>query len=220
MSNNRTNINYKYGICLNDECTKCKAKEVQQVPLRKEFVCSECGGELRECPPPKRKSYKLPIIIASAVVAVGCGVGGFLAFSGSGHEDKTTENSTIDTSTTITATEATTTEQDNQENTVTDEPVKKVTSTNYSGSATAGAKSGSTSLGWGTYSGPMQSGQPHGIGGTVKVTSNHSIDLKDGRGTMLEVEPGETIENTKFENGRLRSGELHRNDGTRKYFNC
>ena len=76
------------------------------------------------------------------------------------------------------------------------------------------------SLGWGSYSGPMQGGKPHGVGGTIKVKQSYSIDLKDGRGTMLEVNPGETIENTKFENGRLRAGELHRADNSRKWFNC
>ena len=84
----------------------------------------------------------------------------------------------------------------------------------------AGSGSGSSNLGWGSYSGPMQGGKPHGVGGTIKVKSSYSIDLKDGRGTKLDVHPGETIENTKFENGRLRAGELHRADGTRKWFNC
>ena len=85
---------------------------------------------------------------------------------------------------------------------------------------TTGGGSGSSNLGWGNYSGPMQGGKPHGVGGTIKVKSNYSIDIKDGRGSKLDVRPGETIENTKFENGRLRAGELHRADGTRKWFNC
>ena len=46
-------LRYRYGICLNDGCSKCKAKEVQEIPARKEFVCAECGKALRECPPPK-----------------------------------------------------------------------------------------------------------------------------------------------------------------------
>ena len=74
-------------------------------------------------------------------------------------------------------------------------------------------------LGWCRYTGPMKGGKPHGIGGTVKVKRSYDIDLKDGRGSMLQVYPGETIVNTKFVNGHLRQGELHRNDGTRKWFN-
>ena len=83
-----------------------------------------------------------------------------------------------------------------------------------------GSASSSTNLGWGSYSGPMQGGNPHGVGGTIRVKSSYSIDLKDGRGSKLDVRSGETIENTKFDNGRLRAGELHRADGTRKWFNC
>ena len=83
-----------------------------------------------------------------------------------------------------------------------------------------GSASGSTNLGWGSYSGPMQGGKPHGVGGTIRVKSSYSIDLKDGRGSKLDVRSGESIENTKFDNGRLRAGELHRADGTRKWFNC
>lgn len=73
---------FKYGICLNDECPKCKNKDVQQIPMRREFVCEECGKELRECPPPK-KSGKKPLIAAIAVIAlVGIVAGGIIAFSG------------------------------------------------------------------------------------------------------------------------------------------
>ena len=81
------------------------------------------------------------------------------------------------------------------------------------------ASTGSSNLGWASYSGPMQGGKPHGVGGTLRVTRSHSIDLKDGRGSTLQVNAGETIVNTKFDNGQLRQGELHRNDGTRKWFN-
>lgn len=77
----------------------------------------------------------------------------------------------------------------------------------------------SVNVGYGSYSGPMKGGKAHGVGGTIRVTSNYSIDLKDGRGGRLDVYPGETIVNTKFVNGHLRQGELHRNDGTRKWFN-
>lgn len=82
-----------------------------------------------------------------------------------------------------------------------------------------GTQTGAKNLGWANYSGPTQGGVPHGVGGSLKITQSYSIDLKDGRGSTLEVSAGETIENTKFENGRLRAGELHRADGTRKWFN-
>lgn len=70
-----------------------------------------------------------------------------------------------------------------------------------------------------SYNGPMQGGQPNGIGGKLTFKSNYQLDLKDGSGSKLDIRAGETIENTKFENGKLRQGELHRKDGTRKWFN-
>ena len=82
-----------------------------------------------------------------------------------------------------------------------------------------GSDWGNCKLSWGNYNGPMKASKPHGAGGTIKVNTRYSIDLKDGRGGILQVYPGETIVNTKFVNGHLRQGELHRNDGTRKWFN-
>lgn len=70
-----------------------------------------------------------------------------------------------------------------------------------------------------TYNGPTQSGQPNGIGGSLYFNKDFQLDLQDIKGTKLNISTGETIENTKFENGKLRQGELHRNDGTRKWFN-
>ena len=76
---NTDRIRYRYGICLNDNCEKCKSKEVQEIPARKEFVCPECGKPLRECPPPKKGgNTKLIGIIAGVVVLlaiIGGGVG-------------------------------------------------------------------------------------------------------------------------------------------------
>lgn len=52
-TNRSERVRFRYGICLNDSCTKCKTKEVQQISAHKEFVCAECGKALRECPPPR-----------------------------------------------------------------------------------------------------------------------------------------------------------------------
>lgn len=84
---NTDRIRYKYGICLNDNCEKCKSKEVQEIPARKEFVCPECGKPLRECPPPKKGgNTKLIGIIAGVVVLLAI-IGCIIAFSG-GSEEK------------------------------------------------------------------------------------------------------------------------------------
>lgn len=211
MANN-DRVRFRYGICLNDKCSKCTSKEVQEIPARKDLVCTECGKPLRECPPPKKKNKMLPIIIGAAVVVIGGGVGAVLGLSGKDKPEQ--EPVVIDTpdvqtqSTDTVAVEPVVAEP---------EPAKPAT-TKPAGNT--GATSGGSNLGWGNYSGPMQGGKPHGVGGTIKVKQNYSIDLKDGRGSTLQVQPGETIENTKFENGRLRAGELHRANGERKWFNC
>lgn len=81
---NNDRVRYRYGICLNDNCEKCKSKEVQEIPARKDFVCQnpECGKPLRECPPPKKGgNTKLIGIIAGVVVLLAI-IGGIIAMSG------------------------------------------------------------------------------------------------------------------------------------------
>lgn len=73
MARNNDRERFKYGICLNEDCSKSKSKEVQQISMRKEFVCSECGQELRECPPPKKANPK-PFIILAALILVIAGI--------------------------------------------------------------------------------------------------------------------------------------------------
>lgn len=185
---------------------------MQQIPMRKEFVCAECGSELRECPPPKKRNNKLVLIIAAIIVIVGGVIAAIVMFRSS-NEEVAMVSSTgvvraiadsleqVRTADSIAAVEA-------------EKAAKKAAVKSTDNSI------GGSNLGWGSYSGPMQNGKPHGVGGTIKVTKSYSIDLKDGRGSTLSVIPGESIENTKFENGRLRAGELHRKDGTRKWFNA
>ena len=83
-SRNNERIRYRYGICLNDNCEKCKSKEVQEIPARKDFVCQnpECGKPLRECPPPKKGGNMKVIGIIAGVVVVAAIIGCFFAFGG------------------------------------------------------------------------------------------------------------------------------------------
>lgn len=71
-------------------------------------------------------------------------------------------------------------------------------------------------LGWGTYEGPMQGGKPHGIGGEVKVSKSYSIDLKNG--SSKQVFRGDKLVNTKFLNGKLVQGYIHRSNGEQESF--
>ena len=73
-------IRFRYGVCLNDQCEKCKSKEVQEVPTRKELLCSVCGRPLRECPPPRKKGLNgklVALIIGGIVLLGGLGAGGY-----------------------------------------------------------------------------------------------------------------------------------------------
>lgn len=83
-SSSRSAERFKYGICLNDECPLCKEKKVQQIPMRKDLVCSnpECGKPLRECPPPPPPiNWKKIVAIVAGVIIIGGGVA-FFALSG------------------------------------------------------------------------------------------------------------------------------------------
>ena len=91
-SKRSTNERLKYGICLNDECSMCKSKEIQSVPMRKDLLCSECGKELRECPPPKKKG-KAPVAIIGAVAVAAIFAG--LLFVLGGKEEPAVEESVV-----------------------------------------------------------------------------------------------------------------------------
>lgn len=83
-TSSRSTERFKYGICLNDECPLCKEKKIQQIPMRKDLVCTnpECGKPLRECPPPSTgPNKKLIGIIAAAVLGVGAIGGGIYAWT-------------------------------------------------------------------------------------------------------------------------------------------
>lgn len=75
----------------------------------------------------------------------------------------------------------------------------------------------SYNMGWGVYEGPMSGGKPNGFGGSIIVRSNYSIDLKKASGETVEVSSGDKIMNVKMENGRMRQGEIHFADGTRRF---
>ena len=56
---------------------------MQQIPMRKDLVCSECGKPLRECPPPKKKGVDSKLIgIIVAVVVIGGGIAAFFGLKG------------------------------------------------------------------------------------------------------------------------------------------
>ncbi len=220
--NQGTSSNVNWGICTNTSgkadgtpCSKCQNKEKQAIRASKDFVCEECGEPLTKTPPPTKTPWAA--IIGGAVAVVALGVGGYLiAKNNQAKKAKAEEERIADSISTAKQAE----EQRIADSIRIADSLKALKNQKPAPAQGGGASSGSSNWnGVATYSGPMQGGQPNGIGGKLTFKSSYQLDLKDGKGTKLDINAGETIENTKFENGKLRQGELHRKDGTRKWFN-
>lgn len=210
---NRRTERFHYGICLNDECSKCRNKEVQQIPLRKELVCEECGKPLRECAPISKKATSQYIILGLAIIVVGITV--FFLLNNDKEKDIVQELQEETIVTNIHADSIRVEQKTNEgEETTHEDTIVSSKETTL----TEAQSSPSYKLEFGAYEGPMNNRKPHGYGGTIKVTRSYSIDLKKMPAEHLQVEKGDVIVNTKFTDGILRAGELHRKDGTRKVF--
>ena len=201
MATNRNSehLRYRYGICLNDNCQKCKNKEVQQVSARKDFVCEECGKPLRECPPPKLGPNKMVIAAIAAVIVIAVGVGCFLGFSGGDTPESTPvdslnvqSDSLSQSSDTVTVVRTDTIKQIDTvtiEKTVekveTPKAIKTTTTTTKTSKASGTAK-GSVNLGYAKFTGTVSGGKPNGQG-TMRFTSSHVIDSRDPKGRVADA---------------------------------
>lgn len=192
---NTDRVRFRYGICLNDNCEKCKSKEVQEIPARKDFVCQnpECGKPLRECPPPKKSNnMKLIGIIATAVVVLG-GIGAAIAFSGSGEETSKQEPVTVAPvdSDSIKAAQMAAENQRLKDSLAAVEAAnakKQEVPTEKPAAAPAPkiakpAVSSSKNLGYATFKGSW----PNDVNGRMVFTSSHVIDSKDPKGRVAEA---------------------------------
>lgn len=201
MATNRNSehLRYRYGICLNDNCQKCKNKEVQQVSVRKDFVCEECGKPLRECPPPKSGPNKMVIAAIAAVIVIAVGVGCFLGFSGGDTPESTPvdslylqSDSLSQSSDTVTVVRTDTIKQIDTvtiEKTVekveTPKAIKTTTTTTKTSKA-SGSTKGSVNLGYAKFTGTVSGGKPNGQG-TMRFTSSHVIDSRDPKGRVADA---------------------------------
>lgn len=231
------------GICKNvGACSK--AGKVQVITDDDaEFVCPECGEPLEpvkdepmDVNDGSKKKTSLIIIIAAAVVVIGGGIGAWLGLSGGDKKaleeaarldsirvaDSIRQVAIADSMAGVAAAQDEAARQAAIADSIriADSIAAASKAAEAQRAASPRATSGGARLPYGSYNGPMQGGKPHGAGGTINVSSSYQLDLKDGRGSTLDLRPGDKIANTKFENGRLRSGELQRTDGTRKWFNC
>ena len=189
-SNRSGRVLYRYGICLNDQCSKCKSKEVQEIGARKDFVCTECGKQLRECPRPKtwwEKNGKM-VIIAAIVVILSAAAGCFILM---GNDKKTggegnPEPVMVDTKTTkepVRVEEES--EQPKVEDSKKDTPIQN--------------GHGTINLGYAKYEGDIKNGKPHG-NGTMTFKETHVVPGAKGN---IEAKSGE------YAIGSWRNGEVN-----------
>ena len=221
-SSSRSAERFKYGICLNDECSLCKEKKVQQIPMRKDLVCSECGKPLRECPPPKKKGIDPKLIgIIAAVVIIGGGIAAFFGLKGGNDAPPQTPPVNVVDSDSIKRAEAEALRiQDSLRAAAVKDSLKKVAAKdNEKNSQTPtettpptsrpkddGNGYGKVNLGYGVYTGDRKNGKPHGHG-TIKYTARHKIvPSKD-----FEANPGDEFE------GDFREGRVSGNIGYWKH---
>ena len=216
----KSNERFRYGMCLNDECPCCKEKKLQQISMRKDFVCEECGKELREARPPKRKP-KWPIFVGIGAVAVVIIVLCVVLIPGGDRSEvveptpventdsiaaeaeqarldsiRAAEQARLDS---IRAAEAEQARLDSIENAKggNDGPKRP--------EKPEGPKEPKGSLDYGTWSGAWKNGQPNGTG-TMTYTKEHLIDSRDPKKRVAQ--PGDYIIG-EYSNGRLVQGKWY-----------
>lgn len=233
-TSHRSAERFKYGICLNDECKLCKSKTIQQIPMRKDLVCPECGKPLRECPPPKPKGLSKPVlygIIAVAVILIALAVCYFTGvFDGNTEKPNPApvvpDTTKVETPVDTTAEKADVSEISNTELEIAKaeaekakaeaekakaEAAKARATTNVSvpSPATAASSNGSLTLSYGKYTGAIKNGYPNGQGKLVYTTSRQ-INKYDTKGRIAQ--PGDYVQGV-FVNGFFTIGKHYNSAG-------
>lgn len=215
--------------CINfGACAKADSGEIIEIDAVETLggipECPHCHQHTLEEIVPKSFPTKLVAAVVAGILVLG-GIGyGVTSMMGDGSDGQTDGEATpIDTTTIVqkdsSAIEKAPAEEvkatDEQEQKAEEKVTKKETKEQPTPTPPPAPKT--YSLGWGTYDGPMSGGVPHGFGGTITVSGSHTIDLKKASGETVTVNRGDKIVGVKMENGRLRQGEIHFADGTRKY---
>lgn len=218
-------VRFRYGICLNEQCSKCKSKEVQEIPARKELVCAECGKPLRECPRPLtwwEKNGKKAIggVVAVAVI----GVGGLWGSGLLGGSDKTApeqnagqpEQNTVQVDTTkqkqaetpvdTTVTKLQTVVEEDKKDIESKDDTKQPSKPATESQKIANGR-GTINFPYGTYSGDIRNGKPDGAGVMTYSKAHKVVSTKD-----VVAQPGERFDGV-FENGKATFGTLYQKDG-------
>ena len=212
---NKEYVRYRYGICLNETCSKAKSKEVQQIAARKEFVCEECGKPLRECPPPK-KGNKTPIVVVTVVLVVAL-IAAFFIFSGGESKQLTEPQLATKDSDIVKVEKDTIGISEVKKNEPIVEPMKeekpKVEKTAGKQAKPATSSSNSKNLGYATFKGNLKNGQPNDVNGRLIFKTSHVIDSRDPKGRVAEA--GDYVIG-EFSEGHLVQGIWYGSDNTVK----
>ena len=194
------------GMCRNEDCEMCDQKQEAE---KSNFKCEKCGKDLipfgnKTSEPGSGPNKKLIAIIAGVVVLLAI-IGSIIALSGSGEEapkqepvavapvdsdsikaaQMAAENQKLKDS--LAAVEAAKAKEGEQEEGKVKEPVKPQNGyvTNYN-------------IGYGTYTGDIKNGKPHGHG-TITYRSSHAIT------GGIQASPGDKYEGD-FRDGRVSGG--------------
>lgn len=228
-SRNTDRLRYRYGICLNENCEKCKAKEVQEIPTRKDFVCQnpDCGKPLRDCPPPKKGvNHKLLIALIAAVIVLG-GIA-YLVFSGGGKSKGAVEPmvAVVDSDSMRVARLA----EENRrlqdslqavadslarvaDEALVDEEQAKEKPQTAPTPKPAPTASGSKDLGYAVFKGTLKNGKPDDVNGRLVFKSSHLIDSRDSKSRVADA--GDYVIG-EFSEGHLVQGIWYGADNTVK----
>lgn len=233
-TNNHNRTRSRWGMCLNDSCEKSKNHERIEIVGRKDFVCPECGKPLKECPPPVSKPWGKYAAIAAAVLVLGGGGAYFALTSGNDKEaekpvataqtEKTTEKPAVDSAAVEQPTQ-TPAPADSAPSVQTAEPTQPTEKVNTpkvvkEPKTTGTSKTsqpidrpyGTVRVAYGSYTGDLRNGKPHGHG-TVRFSTTYTIN------SSIVAHAGDSYEG-EFRDGRISGGPGYwSHDGDKKYVN-
>lgn len=214
----RPGRNVRYGKCVTEGCENYR----QTVAITHgDFKCPKCEKELMECPPPVQKKAPVKMIAIGAVAVIALAGGGFALFGGKSDKkatkprteqvETTQPNEAEETSKAAeaqkAAEEAEKAEEAQkaaaeamkaEEAQKAAEEAKKKGETSASATPTAAPRNasyGTVKLSYGTYTGDLKNGQPHGHG-KLTYTKSHKIVASQS----YVASPGDTYEGD-FRNG-------------------
>ena len=199
------NTRVRIGICLNEECKLAKSKTKQSIRSGHDFVCEQCGSELRECLPEKKKNM-LPLIVAVAVIVLG--LAGFFIWQQSKDSKPVVEKTeAVDT---IVVTPPVT------------EPVDTLKPELETGGTIVEVDDPkpldpnavvTLDLGYAVYKGKVKNGKMHDDNGVLTFKQKHIIESRDVKKRQAEI--GEKVIGI-FEDGHLTTGTWHKKDGNKE----